>query len=170
MIPLDELYREIIIDHYRSPRGKQPLPLANVSSQGHNPSCGDEISMQLLVEDKILKDVHVNCKGCAISTASGSMLAETVKGKSFDEVLAIADKVKKLLKGELEDTSEELGDLGALSGVRQFPVRVKCALLAWVTLVEGLKRYADGSAPDGQVVLTTEKEDEPGEDEQSPQS
>ena len=160
MIPLDELYREIILDHYRAPRGRQPLPQANVESEGHNPSCGDEISLQLLVEDEILKDVHVNCKGCAISTASGSMLAETVKGKSFDEVLQIAETVKKLLKGDIEEASDDMGDLGALAGVRQFPVRIKCALLAWVTLVEGLKKYANGNAPQGKVVLTTEKDDE----------
>jgi nitrogen fixation NifU-like protein len=158
MIPLDEMYREIILDHYRSPRGKKPLSESNVSSEGHNPSCGDEISLELLIENEILKDVHVDCKGCAISTASGSMLAETVKGKSFDEVLKIAQTVKKLLKGETVEDDKDLGDLGSLKGVRQFPVRIKCALLAWVTLVEGLKKYADGSHKDGKIKITAEQE------------
>jgi nitrogen fixation NifU-like protein len=157
MMPLDDMYREVILDHYRSPRGKQPLEKSNVSAEGHNPSCGDEIDLELLVENDILKDVHVNCKGCAISTASGSMLAETVKGRSFEEVLKIAEEVKKMLKGEVDEPDESLGDLDSLQGVRQFPVRVKCALLAWVTLVEGLKKYHNGEAKDGQVNVTTEE-------------
>jgi len=158
MIPLDEMYRDIILDHYRSPRGKQPIEKSNVESEGSNPSCGDEISLQVFVKDNILKDVHVDCKGCAISTASGSMLAEAVKGKSFDEVMKIADTVKKLLKGEIEESDVDLGDLDSLKGVRQFPVRVKCALLAWVTLIEGLKHYADGKSDGGRVTLTAEHE------------
>ena len=155
MIPLDEMYREVILDHYRSPRGKKPLEESNVSSDGHNPSCGDNIKLQLLVENNILKDIHVDCRGCAISTASGSILAETMKGRSFDEVVKIADRVKKLLKGEIEDISEgddDLEDIDSLKGVRQFPVRIKCALLAWVTLIEGLKNYADGKTS-GKITL-----------------
>ena len=99
MIQLDEMYREVILDHYRSPRGNKPLDESNVSSKGHNPSCGDDIKLQVMVKDKILKDIHIDCKGCAISTASGSILAETMKGRSFDEVLKIAYRVKRLLKG-----------------------------------------------------------------------
>ena len=152
MMPLDDMYRDIILDHYRSPRGKKPLEKSNVASSGQNPSCGDEIRMELAVEDEILKDVHVDCKGCAISVASGSMLAETVKGKSFDEVRKLTDTIKKMLKGEIEEPSEDIGDLGALAGVRNFPVRVKCALLAWITLIEGLDKYSRGEGS-GNVVL-----------------
>ncbi len=142
---LDDMYREIILDHYRSPRGKKPIESADISSDGQNPSCGDEISLEVKMDQGVLKDVHVNCRGCAISVASGSMLAETVKGKSFEEVKRIAEIVRKMLKGETLEVDEDLGDLGSLRGVRQFPVRVKCALLAWVTLVEGLKNYENGT-------------------------
>lgn len=158
MIPLDEMYRDIILDHYRSPRGKKPIEESNVASEGSNPSCGDEVSLQVLVKDNVLKDVHIDCKGCAISTASGSMLAEAVKGKSFDEVMKMAETVKKLLKGEINETDQDLGDLGSLQGVRQFPVRVKCALLAWVTLIEGLKNYASGDTDGSKITLTAEHE------------
>ena len=155
---LDDMYREIILDHYKSPRGKKPLESANVSTDGHNPSCGDEITVDVQIEDSVLKDIHVGCKGCAISVASGSILAETVKGKTFDEVQKIAEAVKKMLKGESEEVPEDHEDLDALKGVRQFPVRIKCALLAWVTLVEGLKNYQDGHA-DKKKLVSTEDED-----------
>ncbi len=139
---LDDMYRDVILDHYRFPRGNKQLAAANVSSNGTNPSCGDEITLNAQVEDGILKDIHVDCKGCAISVASGSMLAESVKGRPYKEVLKLAEQVRQMLKGEAEpDLPEELEDIEALKGVRQFPVRIKCALLAWVTLVEGLGSY-----------------------------
>ncbi len=141
---LDDMYREIILDHYRSPRGKKPVEHADIASEGQNPSCGDEIELQVEIDGNIVKDVHVHCRGCAISVASGSMLAETVKGKKLEEVTRIAEVVKKMLKGEDVEIPDDLGDLDALKGVRQFPVRIKCALLAWVTLVEGLKNYQNG--------------------------
>jgi len=154
---LDDMYREIIMDHFRSPRGKTPLEKTDASSEGMNPSCGDEIQVDFSADKDILTDVHVNCKGCAISVASGSMLAETVKGKSFDQVLRIAEIVKKMLKGEEVEIPDdpEFEDLSALQGVRQFPVRIKCALLAWVTLVEGVKKYKEGGA-DTAGAATTE--------------
>jgi nitrogen fixation protein NifU and related proteins len=143
---LDDMYREIILDHYRSPRGKKPLGHADIESEGQNPSCGDEIELQAELDGNVVKDVHVHCRGCAISVASGSMLAETIKGKPVEEVVRIAEVVKKILKGEETNVPDDLGDLDALKGVRQFPVRIKCALLAWVTLVEGLKTYQNGGA------------------------
>lgn len=156
---LDDMYREVILDHYRSPRGKKPLDTANVHSDGTNPACGDEISLSAQVEDGILKDVHVDCKGCAISVASGSMLAEAVKGRSLDEIRKIAQTVRKMLKGEDDsDLPEELEDIESLKGVRQFPVRIKCALLAWVTLVEGLNSYRLGKTDTRSVVSTEEDE------------
>ncbi|MBI5267996.1 MAG: SUF system NifU family Fe-S cluster assembly protein [candidate division Zixibacteria bacterium] len=151
---LDDMYREIILDHFRSPRGKKPLEHSNIESDGMNPSCGDEISLQVEMDKGVLKDVHVNCRGCAISVASGSMLAETVKGKSFEEVEKLAETVRKMLKGESSEIPDEFGDLDALKGVRQFPVRVKCALLAWVTLVEGMRKYRNGDS--GKAVISTE--------------
>lgn len=161
--PLDEIYREIILDHYRAPRGKKPLEKSDLSSNGHNPSCGDDIDLHLLMDNGTVKDINVNCKGCAISVASGSMLAEYIKGKSLNEVKKIADVVKKMLKGEEFDITKEigdkdLGDIDSLKGVRQFPVRIKCALLAWMTLIEGLKNYEDGKKV--QNPTTTEKDSE----------
>lgn len=155
---LDDMYREIILDHYKSPRGKQPIDHANVSTDGHNPSCGDEITVDMEIEGSILKDVHVGCKGCAISVASGSILADTVKGKSMNEVKKIAEAVKKMLKGESEAVPEDHEDLDALKGVRQFPVRIKCALLAWVTLVEGLDSYQKGETGKTKSVSTEDKD------------
>lgn len=154
--PLDDLYRDIILDHYRSPRGNQPLDKSDIRSEGQNPSCGDEISLEVRVDGDTVQDVHVNCRGCAISVASGSMLAEYVKGKSIDEVRKMSETVRKLLKGEETEVPEEADDLDALKGVRQFPVRIKCALLAWITLIDGLKNYENGSGGSGRIVSTEE--------------
>ncbi len=155
---LDDMYRDIILDHYRSPRGKKPVDTADISSEGINPSCGDEIDMQVELGDGLVKDIHVNCRGCAISVASGSMLAEISKGKSLDELIEIAEVVKKMLKGELKEIPEELGDIDALQGVKQFPVRIKCALLSWVTFLEGVKNYKEGIKGEKTSVSTDEEE------------
>ncbi len=157
--PLDDMYRDIILDHYRSPRGKQPVERADISSDGMNPSCGDEITIDVEMDDNVLKDVHVDCRGCAISVASGSMLAEAVKGKSFEEVRKMAETVRRMLKGETEDVPEDYEDLGALKGVRKFPVRMKCALLAWVTLIEGMKKYEAGHPGEKTTVSTEDTDD-----------
>ena len=156
---LDDMYREVILDHYRSPRGRQPLEKTDITSLGHNPACGDELELDLAVDADKVSGVHVQCKGCAISTASASMLAETIKGKSLDEAVALAEKIRRMLKGEEDvELPEDLEDLEALRGVRNFPVRIKCALLAWVTLIEGLKKYRDGGSPQPAVVSTEEDE------------
>lgn len=156
--PLDDMYRDIILDHYRSPRGRKPLDNADISSDGVNPSCGDEIFLQVELDNGTVKDVHVDCHGCAISVASGSMLAEVVKGKSITEVKKIAQTVKRMLKGEQMDIPDDLGDLDALQGVRNFPVRIKCALLAWVTLMEGLKNHENGHG-DARTIVSTEDDE-----------
>jgi nitrogen fixation NifU-like protein len=150
------MYREIILDHYRAPRGKKPLEKTDFSSGGHNPSCGDEIEMDVEMDHGVLKDIHVNCRGCAISVASGSILAETVKGKSFEEAEKIAQAVRKILKGEEGNLEGEFEDIEALKGVRKFPVRVKCALLAWLTLIEGLRKHADGENDSARISTETE--------------
>ncbi|RME23520.1 MAG: SUF system NifU family Fe-S cluster assembly protein [Candidatus Zixiibacteriota bacterium] len=157
---LDDMYREVILDHYRAPRGKKPLEKTDITSTGHNPACGDELELDLAVEDGKVAGVHVDCKGCAISTASASMLAETVKGMPLDDAIRLAEAVRKMLKGEEVELPEDLGDLEALKGVRQFPVRIKCALLAWLTLIEGMKRYRDGQTDTAGTVVSTEQ-DEP---------
>jgi len=143
---LDDMYRDIILDHYRSPRGSTPLQMADFSTNGHNPSCGDELKLAVKIDDDIVKDIYIDCKGCAISTASGSMLAEVLVGKTVEEARKIATIVRGMLKGEDVDIPDDLGDIDSLEGVKQFPVRIKCALLAWVTFMEGLKNYESGSS------------------------
>ena len=150
---LDDMYREVIMDHFRSPRGKNPLKVIDIETGGHNPSCGDELELQIELDHDRIKDVHVGCKGCAISVASGSMLAEVVKGRPIEEVKRIAELVKRMLKGEEVELPDDLQDIDALKGVRQFPVRIKCALLSWATLMEGIKSYEKGS---GSGTVSTE--------------
>jgi len=139
---LDDLYRDIIMDHYKFPRGKKKLSESDVVGEGKNPVCGDEIEVNIKVDGDIVEDISVECMGCAISVASGSMLADTIKGKSISEVKNIAKIVRALLKGEEIENSMDLGDLESLEGVKQFPVRIKCALLSWTTLIEGLESWS----------------------------
>ncbi|MCP4582938.1 MAG: SUF system NifU family Fe-S cluster assembly protein [candidate division Zixibacteria bacterium] len=140
---LRDLYRDIIMDHYRYPRGKKEIDDASVKSEGKNPSCGDEIKLSLKIDDDRVKEVSVSCQGCAISVASGSILSELVVEKDLDEVKKIARIVKSMLKGEEDpDLGKlEMGDLEALQGVKDFPVRIKCALLSWTTLIEGIESW-----------------------------
>lgn len=138
---LDDLYRDIIMDHYKYPRGSGKIDGANIKNEGKNPVCGDEIAVSLKLNGSRVEDISVKCMGCAISIASGSMLAETLKGKTIDEVKRIANVVKAILKGEKPSEDIDLGDLEALEGVRKFPVRLKCALLSWTTLIEGLEAW-----------------------------
>jgi nitrogen fixation NifU-like protein len=144
---LEDLYREIILDHYRSPRnrGELPVPPA-VRAEGHNPLCGDEIQVYLLVQDGVVHDVKVGGQGCSISQSSASMMTSAVKGKTVAEVRALVRRFKSMMSIEAADDAAapsdgvevSLGDLEALQGVVKFPVRIKCATLAWNTLTEGL--------------------------------
>ncbi len=156
--PLDDMYRDIILDHYRSPRGRKPLKKVDVTSDGSNPSCGDEVFMEVELDNGTVKDIHIDCHGCAISVASASMLAEIVKGKSIAQTKIIAETVKRMLKGENTEIPDDIGDLDALKGVRNFPVRIKCALLAWVTLLEGIKNYEKGNRNDHAKLSTEDNE------------
>ncbi len=142
--PLDELYRDIIMDHYRYPRGHKKLADADIQNEGQNPVCGDEITVALKLADDRVEDVSVDCAGCAISVASGSMLADIVKGKTISEIKKIASAIKAILKGENPPDGLDLGDLEALAGVRNFPVRIKCALLSWTTLVDAIESVEKG--------------------------
>jgi len=150
---LDNLYRDIIMDHYKYPRGRKRLEKADVTSEGKNPVCGDEIEVKLKLDGDRIDDISIECLGCAISVASGSMLADTIKGKSLEEARKIAAAIKAVLKGEKPDGDFDLGDLEALEGVKNFPVRIKCALLSWTTLMEGLENWENGKKRD---VATTE--------------
>ncbi|MGQ9617636.1 MAG: Fe-S cluster assembly sulfur transfer protein SufU [Candidatus Aminicenantia bacterium] len=134
---LDEFYKEIIIDHYNNPRNFGNLPSHNISGEGVNPLCGDEIHLELLVKDNVIEDVRFHGTGCSISKASASMMTEAIKGKKLDYVRKIAEKFKELLFEGKED--EELGELEALKGVRIIPIRIKCAVLSWNVLEEALK-------------------------------
>ncbi|MFM8600476.1 MAG: Fe-S cluster assembly sulfur transfer protein SufU [Actinomycetota bacterium] len=137
---LEDLYREIILDHYKNPRNRGELPPPAVRTEGHNPLCGDEIEVYLQVEDGTVTDVRIGGQGCSISQSSASMMSAAVKGKKVQDVRALVSRFKNMMsieEGE-PDASVSLGDLEALQGVVKFPVRIKCAVLAWNTLAEGL--------------------------------
>jgi nitrogen fixation protein NifU and related proteins len=142
-----ELYQEMILDHYRNPRNYCKMTCHTHSAKGHNPLCGDEIRVYLKVKDGVIEDISFEGSGCAIAKASGSLMTEQLKGRTTAEALALFDQVHRMLTGKSPDTfkPEELGKLAALSGVCDFPMRVKCASLAWHTLrsaMEGQQREA----------------------------
>jgi len=138
---LEDLYREIILDHYKNPRNRGTLPPPAVRSEGHNPLCGDEIEVFLQVDNGVVSDVRIGGQGCSISQSSASMMSAAVKGKPIDDVRALVQRFRHMMSVEEEgepDTSVSLGDLEALQGVVKFPVRIKCAVLAWNTLTDAL--------------------------------
>lgn len=137
---LDELYRDLILDHYRSPRGAKPLARADVTEEGYNPLCGDEVTLELELADGTIRDVSVRGRGCSISVASGSLLAEQLRGRPVEEARRLFAAFKAMLQGDAEPDEDALGDLAALGGVRKFPVRIKCALLPWTTLEQALAK------------------------------
>lgn len=134
----DDLYREVILDHSQNPRHAGELPGADVVQEGVNASCGDNLMLWLKTESGVVSGIGIEATGCSISQASASMLAEVVKGKPLAEVEEIIMRVKAMLKGENHDLIDEEEDLAALEGVRKYPVRVKCALLAWNTLQQAI--------------------------------
>ncbi len=141
MNDLTALYQEIILDHNKRPRNFGPLPSANRTARGDNPLCGDKVTVFLAVEDDRIRDLSFQGAGCAISTASASLMTEAVKGKSLPEVEALFRDFHELLTGDPSRPAEPglaLGKLAAFSGVREYPVRVKCATLAWHTLKAAL--------------------------------
>lgn len=134
---LQELYQELIIDHSKHPRCQGCLHNPTCKARGHNPLCGDEITLYLHIEDQCIRDISFDANGCAISVASASLMAETLKGRSIPEAKTIFDKFHRMLtEGEQEDELE--GELQALAGVRQFPIRIKCATLAWHAFSDAL--------------------------------
>lgn len=147
---LDELYREVILDHYRNPRNRKPLDASDAHADGHNPLCGDEISLDLEIVDDEVVGVAIVGRGCSISQSSASMMSEAIKGKSRDEISALTSRFKAMMDIDEEGDAgldpdrpgSVLGDLEALQGVRKFPVRIKCANLAWTTLEEALAQEA----------------------------
>jgi len=145
MPDLRELYQQVILDHHKKPRNFRKLEKANKQADGYNPLCGDKVSVYLEVEDGIIRDAGFIGTGCAISTASASMMTEILKGKSLSEAELLFDRFHKLVTGNGSadlDTSA-LGKLAVFSGVREYPVRVKCASLAWHTMHAALEGRKD---------------------------
>ena len=151
---LDSLYRDTVLDHFRSPRGSKPLDRIDVSRKGNNPVCGDKIELSLKMSGDHVEDIEVHCKGCAISVASASMLAELLPGKSKAEVLKLAEAFKQMMHGHPPPADLDMGDLDALEGVKQFPVRIKCALLAWMTMIDALRDDADSKGASSSITST----------------
>ncbi len=167
---LEDLYREIILDHYRNPRnrGELPVPPAH-RSEGFNPLCGDEVVLFLQVEGDTIADVRISGQGCSISQSSASMMSAAIKGRTVEEARALTRSFKSLmsvhearLEGDGESDGDEggapeapseaeLGDLAALQGVVRFPVRIKCATLSWNTLTQGLDELAGSATASGEA-------------------
>jgi nitrogen fixation protein NifU and related proteins len=143
---LNELYRDVILDHNRRPRNFGGLESADASAEGFNPLCGDHLTLRLKLKDDTISDIRFEGEGCAISTASASLMTEAVKGKSRGEALKLFERVHQLLTDDAA-SSAELGKLAALSGVREYPARVKCASLCWHTLASALKSTDGGPLP-----------------------
>jgi nitrogen fixation protein NifU and related proteins len=134
---LNDLYRDVILDHNRRPRNFGPLEVADTSADGVNPLCGDRLTVKIKFDADKIQDIRFEGQGCAISTASASLMTEAVKGKTRDEAMGLFDRVHRLLTEE-DAEPEGLGKLAALSGVREYPARVKCASLCWHTLASAL--------------------------------
>jgi len=149
---LNDLYRDVILDHNRRPRNFGGLEPADASVEGFNPMCGDRLTVRLQMQDDKISDIRFEGQGCAISTASASLMTEAVKGKTRADALRLFDRVHQLLTDDGAPPAEELGKLAALSGVREFPARVKCASLCWHTLASALK----SAHPQNLPAVTTE--------------
>jgi len=135
-----DLYREVILDHSRSPRNFGPLEDANREAEGFNPLCGDRLKLYLSVEDGRVQDARFVGNGCAISTASASLLTEAAKGLPEAEALKLVEEFRRMVSGESTPDEEELGKLMVFAGVRDYPTRVKCATLAWHTLAAAVEQ------------------------------
>ncbi len=148
---LEDLYKEVILDHYKNPRNKRAMPEAELSCSRNNPLCGDEIQMFAHVEGGTVADVSFQGQGCSISQSSASMLTEAVKGKPVPTAEALAADFRGMMAGEVEPDEDEFGDLVALKGVVKYPIRIKCAVLAWDVLQEALSEAGEAaaSAPHG---------------------
>jgi len=145
---LEELYREVILDHYRNPRNRAPLDQPQAEAEGVNPLCGDEVTVQLNFEDGTVSQVSVRGHGCSISQSSGSMMGEAIKGLSragdvdlaarFNTMLTSEEAIADTPSVEEPEPGSVMGELDALQGVRRYPVRIKCASLPWTTLVQAI--------------------------------
>ena len=136
----DELYKEVILDHYEHPRNYYVLANSTIHERGVNPLCGDEFELFIAFEGDVIKEASFQGKGCSISQASGSMMTELIQGKTKTEAFALIEKFKgMILEDKTPEYSDDEADLEALNGVKKYPVRVKCAVLSWNTLDKALK-------------------------------
>ena len=136
---LEDLYKEVILDHYRQPRNKGRLDPHDVALERNNPLCGDEIELFLKFDGENLEGIAFDGKGCSISQASASMMTDKVKGLTVKDATELAETIKSMMAGETDGDADKLGDLVSLKGVVKYPVRIKCALLGWNTLVEAIE-------------------------------
>ena len=141
---LDDLYREVVLDHYRSPRGKAEVPDPDLVNVGLNPLCGDEIKVAVKFDGDRVVGVQALSHGCSISIASASMMAELLAGRTRGEAERLIEAFRAMMRGEPLPDGLDVGDLEALQGVRKYPVRVKCALLPWMTLRDALSAENHG--------------------------
>ena len=144
---LEELYREVILDHYRNPRNKGHLISPDATAEGVNPLCGDEITIELNMSDGVVSDVAVAGQGCSISQSSASMMSEAITGRSLEEALDLIEHFRQMMHGAEPGDEDRLGDAIALEGVAKYPVRVKCALLGWMAAKDAIQTY--NATPNG---------------------
>ncbi|MGZ5289657.1 MAG: Fe-S cluster assembly sulfur transfer protein SufU [Actinomycetota bacterium] len=146
---LDDIYKEVILDHYKSPRNKRELPGAELQCHANNPLCGDEITVFARLDGDIVQEVTFQGAGCSISQSSASMMTEAVTRRPVDDARALAADFRGMMAGEVEPDEDRFGDLVALKGVVKYPIRIKCAVLAWDVLQEALEGAgsASGSQP-----------------------
>jgi len=143
---LDDLYRELILDHYRHPHNRDALSHPTSKAEGYNPLCGDEVEVELELDaDGVIQGVACRGRGCSISQASGSMMTSAVKGHTREEAAKITEAFKRMMTEPEEEPDVDLGDLEAFQGVAKFPVRVKCATLAWHVLEETMAKQQEGA-------------------------
>jgi nitrogen fixation protein NifU and related proteins len=142
-INLDQLYRRVIMDHYKNPRNKGELADGGLTIDMNNPTCGDRIHLTMQVEDGIVQDAKFDGEGCSISMASASMMTQAVKGKSVEDAVRLSKAFSDMMLGKDLDEDLDLGDIEALSGVSQFPARIKCATLAWKAMEKGVDSDAN---------------------------
>jgi len=144
---LTDLYRDVILEHKRNPRNFGRLDPHDAAAVGHNPLCGDSLSITLRLDGERIQELRFTGEGCAISVASASLMSEAVRGRTLPEVAALYGSVHGLLTGTVDGSAADLGKLQALAGVREFPARVKCASLCWHTLNAALERRDAQQAP-----------------------
>jgi nitrogen fixation NifU-like protein len=144
-VSLEDLYKEVILDHYKSPRNKRRLEDAELSCSKNNPLCGDEITVRAHLADGRLAEIAFEGQGCSISQASASMMTEAVTGRTVDEAGSLASDFRGMMEGNVEPEEDQFGDLIALKGVVKYPVRIKCAVLAWDVLQDALASTGSAS-------------------------